>query len=155
MLFFLQSSFTKQDWVMVFRKIKSRSFLHVLIRELNLTPKPCFQGVDMWNLMNSRYTLKGRPWNVHALKKRKKIGEKWSGLFIYHDKIQGFSAHQQPITILFRTNFFLISFFNFHVHSVWVVRNQYSKQHSKAQAAVSLIKRKKNMGTVMSHSNSF
>lgn len=50
-LFFLQSSSTKQDWVIVFRKIKSRSFLHVLIRKLNLTPKPCFQGVDMWNLM--------------------------------------------------------------------------------------------------------
>lgn len=86
---------------------------------------------------------KGGHGNVHGLKKGKKIGEKWSVLLVYHDKIQGFSAHQQPITILFRTNFFLISFFNFHVHSLWVVRNQYSKQHSKAQAAVSLIKRKK------------
>ena len=86
---------------------------------------------------------KGGHGNVHGLKKGKKIGEKWSFLLVYHDKIQGFSAHQQLITVLFITNFFLISFFNFHVHSLWVVRHQYSKQHSKAQAAVSLIKRKK------------
>ena len=95
---------------------------------------------------NENTLSKGGHGNVHGLKKGKKIGEKWSVLLVYHDKIQGFSAHQQPITILFRTNYFLISFFNFHVHSLWVVRHQYSKQHSKAQAAVSLIKRKKKHG---------
>lgn len=37
----------KQEQVVVPRTIKSRSFMHVLIREFNLIPKPSFQGANM------------------------------------------------------------------------------------------------------------